>query len=130
LLSPVNRIAIFAALALPLLIGGCIGEPFGYAEDRCLGAHNQCQTDCTDLDDGPARSACIERCYQRESECYATGYQGSSIAVDRAVGAARTQAEKEAAFQRWKAQRARESAEKAAQEAQETTPDPGAEPQD
>lgn len=127
---PVNRYARFAAVLAPLLSVACAGEPFGYAADRCQGAHNQCQTDCTGLDDGPARGACIQRCYDRETQCYASGYEGSSIAVDRAAGAARTQAEKEADFQRWKAERARESAEKAAEEAQEATPDPGTEPQD
>lgn len=126
---PVTRYARFAAALMPLLSAACVGEPLGYAADRCQGAHNQCQTDCTGLDDGPARAACIGRCYDRETQCYASGYEGSSIAVDRAAGAARTQAEKEADFQRWKAERARESTENAAEEAQATTPPPENEPQ-
>lgn len=115
------------SLALLPLTAACIGEPFGYASDRCAGSHNICQTECTSIDDGPARSACVQRCYDRESQCYATGYEGSSTAVDRAVGEARTEAEKEADFQRWKAQRAKESAEKEAQEEDGATSEPQAE---
>lgn len=126
---PVNRSTKLAVALAPLVSIACAGEPFGFAADRCQGAHNQCQTDCSSLDDGPARGACIERCYDRESQCYASGYEGSSIAVDRAAGAARTQAEKEADFQRWKAERERESAEKSSQEAQQPVKEPETEPQ-
>lgn len=125
---PVNRYAGLAAVPALLLTAACAGEPFGYAADRCQGAHNQCQTDCAGLDDGPARAACIGRCYDRETQCYATGDEGSSIAVDRAAGAAQTQAEKEADFQRWKAERARESAEKAAEAAPPSATEPETEP--
>lgn len=120
---------MLSAVLAPLLTAACAGEPFGFAADRCQGAHNQCQTDCTGLDDGPARGACIQRCYDRETQCYASGYEGSSIAVDRAAGAARSQAEKEADFQRWKAERERESAEKSSQETQQPVKEPETEPQ-
>lgn len=98
--------------AASLFLAACSTAPFGYSEDRCLGEHNQCQTACTNIDNGSARAACIERCYDNESRCYASGPSGdgSSLATDRAIGAARSQAEKEAAYERWKAQRERERA--------------------
>lgn len=129
----VTRMVKLAALAaLPLSVS-CAGEPFGYAEDRCLGAHNQCQTDCTSADNGAVRSACIERCYQQETQCYGSGDEGGSLAVGRAIGEARTEADKEAEFQRWKARRAKEAAEKEAAEKEEeaqTEAEPEAERQD
>jgi hypothetical protein len=110
-------------LASLLLISACttvegeasIGKPLGYARDRCYGAHNQCQTDCASIDDdGPARSACMQRCLTLEDRCYAIGDDGAALSVGGAIGEARTREEKEADFQRWKAQRQREreSAEK------------------
>lgn len=109
-------VIVFVLAACTTAEGGPpIGKPFGYARDRCYGAHNQCQTDCASIDDnGPARSACIERCLTLEDRCYMTGDDGTALSVGGAIGEARTQEEKEADFQRWKAQRQREreSAEK------------------
>jgi len=103
--------AIPAAVAF-LLLASCSTTPFGYSGDRCQGEHNQCQSACADIDNGSARAACIERCYDNESRCYASGPSGdgSSLATDRAIGAARSRAEKEAAYERWKAQKERERA--------------------
>lgn len=103
---------ILLIAAAPLWLAACSSAPFSYAEDRCLGEHNQCQNTCLDIDTGPARSACIERCYDNENRCYATGAtgEGSSLATDQAIGAARSRAEKEAAYERWKAQKERERA--------------------
>lgn len=110
-------IRLFAASGLAFAAAcanGAVTAPFSYAEDRCRGGHNQCQAACTDLNDGPARAACIEQCLRAEDQCYASGDPGSALAVDSAVGAARSRDQKEADFQRWKAQkrRAEESAEK------------------
>lgn len=90
----------------------CSTAPFGYAEDRCVGQQNQCQADCTGLDDGPARSACIQRCYATENTCYASGYDGSgsAMSIDSAVGKSRTEAQKEADYEAWRAKRQRERA--------------------
>lgn len=100
------------AAALAALAGGCSSAPFGYAQDRCTGRHNQCQTDCLGLKDGPARAACIERCYDAENQCRSSGYDGtgSSLATDQGVGAARSRAQKEADYEEWRAQRQREKA--------------------
>jgi hypothetical protein len=108
------RTIVAGALAAAALASCSSGPlPFGYADDRCSGQQNQCQLDCSGLDDGPARSACIQRCFSVEDTCYASGYDGSgsSSAVDRAVGDARSRAEREAEYERWKAQRDRERAE-------------------
>lgn len=100
------------------LLGACVSPPFDYAEDRCKGAHNQCQLSCTEIDDGAVRSACMQRCLTQEDRCYLTGDDSaSSLAVDRAIGEARTRSEKEAAFERWRAQKDRERAEAAADKA-------------
>lgn len=103
---------ILPIAAASLWVAACSSAPFSYSEDRCLGEHNQCQNACLDIDNGPARSACIERCHENESRCYASGPtgEGSSLATDKAIGAARTRAEKEAAYERWKAQKERERA--------------------
>lgn len=108
------NIRSFAAAALAALLGGCASStPFSYAENRCTGQHNQCQSDCTGIGDGPARAACIERCYEVEDRCIAGGYDGSgsSLAVDQGVGAARNRSEKEADFEEWRRQRQRERSE-------------------
>ncbi len=101
-------------------LGACASGPlpFGYADDRCTGQQNQCQLDCSGLDDGPARSACIQRCFSVENTCYASGHDGSgsSNAVDRAAGEARSRAEREAEYERWKAQRDKQRAEDTAAE--------------
>lgn len=101
-----------------MLLAACTSAPFSYSQDRCLGEHNQCQNSCLDIDNGSARSACIERCYENENRCYASGPsgEGSSLATDQAIGSAMTRAEKEAAFERWKAARERERAEAKAEE--------------
>lgn len=110
ILRPALRLLLPPAL---LLTAGCLTEPFSYAADRCAGAYNQCQTNCTSINTGPARAACHDRCYAQEDRCYGTGDDSASaLAVDRAVGAARNRREMEDDFQRWKAQRAAESAEK------------------
>lgn len=95
-----------------LLAAGCASEPFGYAEDRCYGAHNQCQAACAALEDGPARAACQERCYAQETQCYATGNAetGSSLAEQGLIRDLRARRDKEAAYQRWKAGKERERA--------------------
>ncbi len=100
------------AAALAALTGACSSAPFSYAEDRCTGQHNQCQTDCAALNDGPARSACMQRCYSVEDRCYSSGYDGSgsSLSVDEGVGAARSRAQKEADYEAWRAERQREKA--------------------
>ena len=69
-----------------------------------------CQTDCASLDDGQARSACIQRCYAVEDRCTTSGYDGtgSSLAVDQGVGAAKSRKEKEADYEEWRAKRQRE----------------------
>ncbi|WP_375202498.1 hypothetical protein [Hyphococcus sp.] len=105
------RIKIFSgAVLFAVVTAGCSSAPFSYASDRCTGQHNACQAGCTDLDDGAARSACIQRCYAVEDRCRSSGYDGtgSSLAVDSGVGAARSQEEKEAAYEEWRAQRQRE----------------------
>ena len=104
---------IFATALFGLTAAGCSTPLFGYAEDRCTGQHNACQASCTNLDDGAARSACIQRCYAVENRCRTSGYDGtgSSLAVDSGVGAARSQKEKEAAYEEWRAQRQREQLE-------------------
>lgn len=107
-------IRFIAGAALAALLGGCSSStPFSYAENRCTGQHNQCQLDCAGLKDGPARAACIERCYDVENQCLASGYNGSgsSLSIDQAAGAARSRAEREAEFEEWRAQRQRERAE-------------------
>ncbi|WP_425408432.1 hypothetical protein [Hyphococcus sp.] len=104
------KVLLVAAAAL--IMPACTSAPFGYAEDRCVGEHNQCQTACTDIENGPARSACIQRCYSNETRCYATGASGdgSSLATDKAIGAARSRSEKEDAYERWRAAKQRERA--------------------
>lgn len=107
------RLIASAALAAAL-IGGCSTSSFGgYADNRCTGQQNQCQRDCLGLGDGPARSACIQRCYAVEDRCHASGYDGSgsSLSVDQGVDAARSEAEKEAEYEAWRKQRQREKSE-------------------
>ena len=95
-----------------LALGACSSAPFSYADNRCTGQQNQCQSDCADLNDGPGRSACIQRCYSVETRCSASGFDGtgSTLAVDRGVAASRSRVEKEAAYEEWRAQKARERA--------------------
>ncbi|MBB5519842.1 hypothetical protein [Amphiplicatus metriothermophilus] len=123
--------AVAASLAL-FFAAGCAGEPFGYAEDRCYGAHNQCQAACADLRDGPARAACQERCYAQETQCYATGdaETGSSLAEQSLIRDLRSRRDKEAAFQRWKAAKERERAEADAQAEAEAQADAAPAPQE
>ncbi|MEX6633715.1 hypothetical protein [Hyphococcus lacteus] len=109
-MDPKNSIpfGIFA-----IFLSACTSAPFGYAENRCTGQQNQCQADCTGLNDGPARSACIQRCYNTENTCSTTGYNGngSSMAIDDAIGASKSRAEKEADYERWRTEKMRERAE-------------------
>ncbi|GAB4532991.1 MAG: hypothetical protein Kow00133_21100 [Amphiplicatus sp.] len=118
--------ATAASSLVLLLAAGCASEPFGYAEDRCYGSHNQCQAACADLRDGLARAACQERCYAQETQCYATGNAetGSSLAEQSLIRDLRSRRDKEAAFQRWKA--AKESA-RAEDEAAQAEDQDGAE---
>ena len=104
---------IASAVLAAALAAGCSSTSFGgYAENRCTGQQNQCQRDCLGLGDGPARSACIQRCYTVEDRCTASGYDGSgsSLSIDQGVAAARSQQEKEADFEAWRAQQKREKA--------------------
>ena len=117
---------VATALALTTA-SGCAGDPglspFGYAEDRCRSGHDQCQTDCAGIDeDGPARSACIERCYSDENRCYALGDEESSLAVGAAAGSAPSRAEMERDFQRWKRMKARAAEEASAQREEAASP--------
>ena len=114
-----NLAAIFITATLAVALTGCSSTPFSsgpfnYADERCTGQQNQCQRDCTGIDSGPARSACIERCLDVENACYANGYSGdgSSMAIDAAVGASRSRAQMEADYERWKAAKDREAADK------------------
>ncbi len=104
-----------------LAAASCVGGPFSFADDRCLGSYNQCQNSCTGAGEGPARAACADRCLAQETRCYGTGddQAGSALAVDAAISAARTKKEKAAAFERWKAEKARD-AEEADSDAGET----------
>lgn len=105
--------AIVSTLGAALLLGACTSAPFSYAEDRCLGRHNQCQTQCTSIDSGPARAACEQRCFTVEDRCYASGADssgGSSLAEESLIGQFRSEAEKEADYKAWKAQKERERA--------------------
>ncbi|GJL91268.1 hypothetical protein [Hyphococcus sp.] len=101
-----------STIFIATLLGACSSAPFGYADNRCTGQQNQCQSDCANLDDGPGRSACIQRCYSVENTCSTSGYDGtgSSLAVDSGVAASRSRAEKEAAYEEWRAKKARERA--------------------
>ncbi|HXI88030.1 MAG TPA: hypothetical protein VNH64_11260 [Parvularculaceae bacterium] len=86
--------------------------PFSYAKDRCTGAQNQCQTKCASLNDGPARAACIQQCQMQESQCRLVGDDSpSALSVERSMGEARSQREKEEDFERWKAEKARKAKE-------------------
>ncbi len=106
------RIPLFVFL-LGLTIG--CAAPFSYSADRCLGAYNQCRNACKDIDSGPAQSACYERCSERETLCYSSGDDGagSSLSQESLIGLSRKEAEKEAGYRAWKAEREREAAEKA-----------------
>ena len=100
------------ASVLPTL-AACTSEPFSYTEDRCLGQYNQCRTDCLDADEFGARYACAERCLDRESRCYASGPDsvGSSLAQDALIARQLDEKEKQADFERYKAQKEREAEE-------------------
>lgn len=106
--------AVFIPLAL--ILSSCTSAPFSYAEDRCLGSANQCRTSCIGLNDGAVQSACYATCQDREAACYATGYDGtgSALSEEELIGIARSEAEKEADYQRWKAEKARKEAEEKA----------------
>jgi len=101
-----------AALAAALFLSGCASPPFSYAEDRCLGQQNQCRNQCASVGQGPARASCEQRCLTLEDRCYASGADGaaSSLAEERLIGDLRDEAEKEAAFEAWKARKEREAA--------------------
>ena len=102
------------ALFLFMLTTGC-AAPFSYAGDRCLGYYNQCRNSCKDVQNGPAQSACYERCQERENQCYASGPDGSgsSISEESLIGYSRSEQEKQQGFEAWKAQKEREASEAA-----------------
>ena len=114
-----NPIFAAAAMAAALLLGACASPPFSYAQDRCVGQQNQCQTQCASIDNGPARAACTQRCFTLEDRCYASGADSgtSSLAEEILIDDLRNEAEKEAAYRAWKARKAREEAAAAAAEA-------------
>ena len=114
-----NPIFAAAAMAAALLLGACASPPFSYAQDRCVGQQNQCQTQCASIDSGPARAACTQRCFTLEDRCYASGADSgtSSLAEEILIDDLRNEAEKEAAYRAWKARKAREEAAAAAAEA-------------
>lgn len=115
-MHPLRTVAFVAFL--PLLAacttadgGPAIGKPFSYSRDRCVGSFNQCSIDCAGIvDDGPARSACTQRCLATEDRCYLTGDDGTALSVQEGAGAARREEDKERAFREWKAQKERERA--------------------
>ncbi|MEM8935393.1 MAG: hypothetical protein AAGC77_03205 [Pseudomonadota bacterium] len=91
-----------------LFVAGCTSQPFSYAQDRCQGGFNQCRTQCTSIGEGPARSACEQRCLTSETQCYQTGdgVFPSSLAQDALIAEKRSEVEKQADFERWKRERA------------------------
>ncbi|MBI1365155.1 MAG: hypothetical protein GC153_04285 [Alphaproteobacteria bacterium] len=106
-MNPEIRTLIGAGLALAA--AACASAPFGYAEDRCVGARNRCDTSCASLRDGPAHAACIQRCQMQESQCRVTGDDSATaLSVDRSIGEARSEREKEEGFRRWKAAKEKE----------------------
>lgn len=125
--SVIFRIAV--ATAGFVVAVGCAGAPFSYTSDRCLGAYNQCRNQCPSIEYGEAQAACFDRCLAREQQCYAVGDDGagSSAAQDELIGDKRDRAEKQADFERWKAQKERERPESDSagdeNEAAEGTPD-------
>jgi len=110
-----------AAIAGFLFVSGCASEPFGYADDRCVGSYNQCASSCAQIGDGPARAACEDRCYSSETRCYGAGDEGTALSVGRSIGEARSERQKQEDYERWKAARDKEKqdAESAAEEASE-----------
>ncbi len=105
--------SLLTIILAPLFLSACAGPPFSYAEDRCVGSANQCRSSCIGINDGPAQAACYARCQDRESTCYSTGYDGvgSSLSEESLIGLKKSEAEKQADYERWKAKKAREEAE-------------------
>jgi len=106
-----------------LLAAGCAGQaPFGFADDRCAGATNRCVTSCLNADE-LARAACEQRCLEAETRCYQGAGAGTpeSLAAERAVGQARTRAEKEAGYSAWRITKERE---REAAEGEDAEPEP------
>lgn len=113
LLSQIFRWVRFSFIAAaPIIVAGCTSGPFSYAEDRCVGGYNQCQTQCLGTEDPGARASCQSRCLASEDRCYTTGPDGtgSSISQDALIGSKLSEREKQAEYERWRAQRARERA--------------------
>lgn len=84
---------------------------FSYSKDRCLGAYNQCANGCKDAPYGGAQAACFDRCLARQSQCYTMGDDGagSTLAQDSLIDRAKTLEEKAAAYEEWRARKAREA---------------------
>ena len=103
---------VSAACVGVLSLAACASAPFGYADDRCLGVANQCQSSCVGIDNGPARAACAEQCFTRETQCYARGDADSysPISEQHLIGDKKSEKEKEEAYADWKATRDRENA--------------------
>ncbi len=116
--------SITAGVFAALLLVGCgstndYGDGiFSYSKDRCLGSHNQCRNECASAPDPNIQSACIQRCQSSQSQCYAMGDdgRGSSLAQDSLIDRAKTRAEKEEAYESYKAGKTRERAEADADE--------------
>ena len=105
-----SQFQVALIFAFSAMAAGCSTPLFGYAQDRCVGAYNQCRNSCKDMPFGGAQSACYDRCLNRETQCYGTGDDGagSTLSQEGLMGESRSEAEKQADYERWKAQRERE----------------------
>ena len=94
-------------------MSACSSGPFSYAQDRCVGAYNQCRNNCKDYGDGSAQGACYDRCLERETQCYASGDDGagSTLSQESLIGYSRSEAEKQRDYERWRANREKEKTE-------------------
>jgi len=106
-------IPVISLFAFFLMATGCTTPPFSYSSDRCLGSYNQCSNSCASIQNGPAQSACYQRCTDRQSTCYTAGDDGagSSLAQESLIGLKKSEAEKQADYERWKANKEKENAE-------------------
>ena len=104
------HIALISLAASLLMLTACAEAPFGYAKDRCLGAQNQCRNACIGIDNGPAQAACYAQCQDRQQQCYTVGDdgRGSSLSQERMIGDTRAETDKQADYERWKAQKEKE----------------------
>lgn len=105
-----TSLRLAASAALALLAAGCVAEPFSYAQNRCTGGYNQCTNSCAQTSDTPASSACLDRCLANETRCVDTGDDSGSLAQSTAIGAAQSQAVKEADYREWRRKKAADAA--------------------